>query len=34
MLNPSFNAIGIGYVSDGHYWTTDFGGFVDAPPGC
>lgn len=34
MLNPNFNVIGIGYVSDGHYWTTDFGGHVDAPPGC
>jgi uncharacterized protein YkwD len=39
MLNPNFNAIGIGRAFDddstyGWYWTTDFGGFVDgsAPP--
>ena len=34
MLSSNFNAIGIGYVSNGHYWTTDFGGIVDAPPSC
>lgn len=32
MLNPDLTAIG--YVSDGHCWTTDFGGYVDAGPGC
>ncbi|MEX0785453.1 MAG: CAP domain-containing protein [Dehalococcoidia bacterium] len=39
MLNPNFNAIGIGRAFDddstyGWYWTTDFGGLVDgsAPP--
>jgi uncharacterized protein YkwD len=34
MLNEHFNAIGIGFVSEGHHWTTDFGGIVDAPPSC
>ncbi|MEZ4570990.1 MAG: CAP domain-containing protein [Thermomicrobiales bacterium] len=34
MLNPNFDAIGIGHVDGGHYWTTDFGGVVDAPPSC
>jgi uncharacterized protein YkwD len=34
MLNPSFKVIGIGYAGDAHYWTTDFGGYVDTPPGC
>lgn len=35
MLNPNFKAIGIGRIVNlgayyGFYWTTDFGGFVDA----
>lgn len=34
MLHADFGAIGIGYVSDGHYWTTTFGGHVDAAPAC
>ncbi|RIK36948.1 MAG: hypothetical protein DCC58_18660 [Chloroflexi bacterium] len=40
MLNPNFKVIGIGFVSVSgspytHYWTTDFGGKVDAAPtGC
>ena len=34
MLHPDFEVIGIGYVSDGHYWTTAFGGHVDAAPAC
>lgn len=40
MLNPNFKVIGIGfvYVSSSpyrYYWTTDFGGYVDAAPsGC
>src|SRR3954447_11301480 len=39
MLNPNFKAIGIGMVSVsgspyGTYWTTDFGGVVDARPSC
>jgi len=36
MLSANFNAIGIGLVVNtastyGRYWTTDFGGYVDAP---
>jgi uncharacterized protein YkwD len=39
MLNPKFKAIGIGMVSVsgspyGTYWTTDFGGVIDARPSC
>lgn len=39
MLNPSFKVIGIGFASVTgspykYYWTTDFGGKVDAAPGC
>jgi uncharacterized protein YkwD len=34
MLSPNFNAIGIGYVSDGNYWTATFGGVADAGPEC
>jgi uncharacterized protein YkwD/chitodextrinase len=38
MLNPGFNAIGIGRASGsgssyGWYWTTDFGGYVDEEVG-
>jgi uncharacterized protein YkwD len=33
-LNPNFRVIGIGHVSEGHCWTTDFGGYVDASPSC
>ena len=34
MLNPNFKVLGIGKASNsgstwGHYWTTDFGGYVD-----
>ncbi len=37
MLNPNFNAVGIGRAYDdatpyGWYWTTEFGGVVDAAP--
>jgi uncharacterized protein YkwD len=39
MLDPSFKAIGIGLAtvsgsSYTYYWTTDFGGVVDAAPTC
>lgn len=39
MLNPDFNVIGIGRAEVegsgyGVYWTTKFGGHVDAAPGC
>lgn len=39
MLNPNLKVIGIGYARvDGspytYYWTTDFGGYVDAAPVC
>jgi hypothetical protein len=39
MLNPDLSVIGIGRVEvqgsrHGVYWTTKFGGYVDAPPGC
>jgi uncharacterized protein YkwD len=39
MLNPSFKAIGIGRVTLSgtpykYYWTTDFGGVLDAKPVC
>jgi hypothetical protein len=35
MLNANYKAIGVGYVQKSgsiysHYWTTDFGGYVDA----
>lgn len=39
MLDPNLKAIGIGYARVAgspytHYWTTDFGGYVDAAPVC
>ncbi len=39
MLEPSFNAIGIGMVAEpnsawGYYWTTTFGGYVDQTVSC
>ena len=39
MLNPNYKAIGIGMAqvagsTYGTYWTTDFGGYVDAAPTC
>jgi uncharacterized protein YkwD len=39
MLNPNLKAIGIGYAQVKgspytYYWTTDFGGYVDAAPNC
>jgi len=39
MLESNFNAIGIGMVAEpnsswGYYWTTTFGGYVDATVGC
>jgi uncharacterized protein YkwD len=39
MLNPNLRVIGIGRVAVpcspyGIYWTTKFGGHVDASPGC
>jgi uncharacterized protein YkwD len=39
MRSSNYKAIGIGLVYDssnpyGYYWTTDFGGVIDAAPGC